>query len=178
MLRWRDVCEDSQLKEFAMPSFDVVSKVDWQEIDNAVNQALKEVTQRYDFKGSETKIEMIDESFVINSADDYKVEACIEVLEGKLAKRGVPLGSLKKEKVEPANGGRSRIKIGVRSGLEPDIAKKIVKDLKGLKLKVQAAIQSDSIRVTGKKRDDLQDCIAVLKEGDWGQPLQYENFRD
>lgn len=161
-----------------MPTFDVVSKVDWQEIDNALNQALKEVGQRYDFKGANTKMELVDESFVIESADDYKVTASVEVLEGKLAKRKVPLGSLKKDNIEPANGGRSRMKIAVRSGLETETAKKIVKDLKKLKLKVQATIQSDSVRISGKKRDDLQECIGHLKEGDWGQPLQYENFRD
>jgi uncharacterized protein YajQ (UPF0234 family) len=161
-----------------MPSFDVVSKVDWQEIDNATNQALREVGQRYDFKGSDTKIEITDGTFLIESDDEYKVKACAEVLEGKLAKRSVPLGALKKEKIEDASGGRARQKIVVRSGLETEIAKKIVKDIKQLKLKVQAAIQGDSLRITGKKRDDLQECIGHLKAGDWGQPLQYENFRD
>ncbi len=161
-----------------MPSFDVVSKVDWHEIDNALQQARKELAQRYDFKGTDTTTELKDEVFVLESADDYKVGAAYEVLLGKLAKRGVPLGALEKGEILPAPGGRARQEIKVRSGVDTETAKKIVKTIKAAKMKVQAAIQSDSVRVSGKKRDDLQEVIAFLKEEDFGLPLQYENFRD
>lgn len=161
-----------------MPSFDVVSKVDWQEVDNALNQANKELLQRYDFKGSDSKIELTDEAFVIESDDEYKVKACVEVLEAKLAKRSVPLGALDRGRIDPSGAGRARQRIGVKAGLESTTCKNIVKDIKTQKLKVQVAIQGDALRVTGKKRDDLQEVIAFLREGDWGQPLQYENFRD
>ncbi len=161
-----------------MPSFDVVSNVDWQEIDNALNQATKEVSQRYDFKGAKTRIELKDGSFVVESADDYKVKAAVEVLESKLARRKVPLGALDRGALEPAGGGRARLAIRIRSGLEQDTGKALVKAMKAAKLKVQAAIQGDSVRVSGKKRDDLQSAIALLKEGSFAQPLQFENYRD
>jgi uncharacterized protein YajQ (UPF0234 family) len=161
-----------------MPTFDVVSKVDWQEVDNALNQANKELGQRYDFKGSDTKIEVKDEAFLVDSDDEYKVKAAVEVLEGKLAKRLVPLGALDRGLVEAAGAGRARQRIGVKAGVEATVAKAIVKDVKARKFKVQVAIQGETLRVTGKKRDDLQEVMAFLREGDWGQPLQYENFRD
>jgi uncharacterized protein YajQ (UPF0234 family) len=161
-----------------MPSFDVVSKVDWHEVDNALQQARKELAQRYDFKGSNTELELKDEVFVLESADDYKVGAAYEVLLGKLAKRSVPLGALEKGEIQPAAGGRARQEIKVRSGVDTETAKRIVKAIKGTKMKVQGAIQSDSVRVSGKKRDDLQEIIALLKEEDFGLPLQFENFRD
>ncbi len=161
-----------------MPSFDVVSKVNWHEIDNALNQASKEVSQRYDFKGSNTTIELSDEKFVIESSDDYKVKASLEVLEGKLAKRKVPLGALERGKIEAASGGRARQEIKVKSGIETELARSLVKAVKTLKLKVQVAIQGDALRVSGKKRDDLQQVIEFLKSEDRGQPLQFENFRD
>lgn len=161
-----------------MPSFDVVSKVNWHEVDNALGQAVKEVGQRYDFKNSDTKLELVDKAFAVESADEFKVNAAVEVLEGKLAKRGVSLRCLDKGKVEPASGARARQKIGIKAGIETDTAKKIVKDVKATKLKVQVAIQADSLRVSGKSKDDLQEAIAFLKKGDYGLPLQFENFRD
>lgn len=161
-----------------MPSFDVVSKVNWHEIDNALQQARKELAQRYDFKGTDTALELKDEVFVLESADDYKVAAAYDVLLSKLARRNVPLGALDKGEVIPAAGGRARQEIKVRSGVDTETAKRIVKTIKGTKMKVQAAIQSDSVRVSGKKRDDLQEVIALLKEEDFGLPLQFENFRD
>jgi uncharacterized protein YajQ (UPF0234 family) len=161
-----------------MPTFDVVSKVNWHEVDNALGQAVKEVTQRYDFKGSDTKMELVEKAFQIESSDDFKVNAAVEVLEGKLAKRGVSLKTLDKGKIETASGGRARQKIGIKAGIEGDKAKAIVKDVKATKLKVQVAIQADSLRVSGKSRDDLQEAIAFLKKGDYGLPLQFENFRD
>lgn len=161
-----------------MPSFDVVSKVNFQEVDNALNQARKEILQRFDFKDTKTSIEVVEQSFVVESTDDFKVKAALEVLEGKLAKRSVPLGALDRGPIEPAAGGRARQHIKIRSGIETELAKSIVKSIKGSKLKVQAAIQGDSVRISGKKRDDLQQVIAQLREGKWDQPLQFENFRD
>ena len=161
-----------------MASFDVVSKVDWHEVDNALDQALREVGQRYDFKGSHTRIERKEGEIEIESADDYKVGAAYEVLQGKLAKRKVPLGALKVGAVEPASGGRARQTIDVRSGVETEIAREIVKKVKATKIKVQVAIQGDSLRVSGKKRDDLQAVMALLRDEDHGQPLQFENLRD
>ncbi len=161
-----------------MPSFDVVSKVDWHEIDNAINQAKKEVSQRYDFKGTNTSIEVSDGALVVESADDFKVKSAYEVLQAKLAKRKVPLGALDAGAVQPASGGRARQEVKVKSGIDTEAARKIVKLIKGTKIKVQAAIQGDSVRVSGKKRDDLQEVITTLKDGDFGQPLQFENMRD
>lgn len=161
-----------------MPSFDVVSKVDWHEVDNAMNQANKELSQRFDFKGSNTKIELKEEAFHIESADDFKVKQAVEVLNGKLAKRKVPLDALDAGEIQPAGGGRSRQEIKVKSGIEEKTAKSIVKAIKAAKIKVQAAIQGDSVRVTGKKRDDLQGVISMLGDESYGQPLQFENFRD
>ncbi len=161
-----------------MPTFDVVSKVNWHEIDNALGQALKEVGQRYDFKGSDTKIELVEKAFQVESSDDFKIKAAVEVLEAKLAKRGVALQCLDKGKIEPASGSRARQKIGIKAGIETDKAKAIVKDVKNTKMKVQVAIQADSLRVSGKSRDELQEAIAFLKKGDYGLPLQFENFRD
>jgi cyclic-di-GMP-binding protein len=161
-----------------MPTFDVVSKVNWHEVDNALGQAVKEVGQRYDFKGSETTIELVDKAFQIESSDEFKINAAVEVLEGKLAKRGVALACLDKGKIEPASGSRVRQKIGIKAGIETETAKKIVKDVKATKMKVQVAIQADSLRVSGKQRDDLQEAIAFLKKGSYGLPLQFENFRD
>lgn len=161
-----------------MASFDVVSNVDWHEVDNALNQAGKEVSQRYDFKGTDTSIQLKDGCLVIESADDYKVKAAVEVLEAKLARRKVPLGALDPGEVEPAAGGRARQSIRIRSGLEQDTGRALVKVIKEAKLKVQASIQGESVRVSGKKRDDLQTVISLLKEKKFAQPLQFENYRD
>ncbi len=161
-----------------MPSFDVVSKINWHEVDNALGQTVKEVSQRFDFKDSATKVELVEKAFQIESADDFRVKAALEVLEGKLAKRGVALTALDRGPIEPAGGSRARQKIKIKAGIETDTAKKIVKDIKNTKMKVQVAIQGDALRVSGKARDDLQEAIAFLKKGDYGLPLQYENFRD
>jgi uncharacterized protein YajQ (UPF0234 family) len=161
-----------------MPSFDVVSKVNWNEIDNALNQSNKELAQRFDFKGSNSSIELKEECFIVESTDDFKVKQAVDVLHGKLAKRKVPLEALDAAPIEPAAGGRARQSIKIRSGIDETTAKAIVKSIKGTKIKVQAAIQGDTVRVTGKKRDDLQEVITHLRDGDFGQPLQFENFRD
>ena len=161
-----------------MPAFDVVSKVNQQEIDNAVNQTRKEVAQRYDFKGTNTTIELESSELRITSQDDFKVKAAVDVLQSKLAKRSVPLKALAYGNIEPAAGGRAKQTITVRQGIDADKARQIVKRIKDLKLKVQAQIQGEQVRVTGKKRDDLQAVIQMLKQEDLDLPLQFENYRD
>lgn len=161
-----------------MPSFDVVSRIDLQEVDNALNQTRKEVAQRYDLKDSKTEIAWDQKEIVITSADDFKVKAVVDVLQSKLAKRNIPLKNLEYGVVEPALGGRSRQKITVQQGIETEKAREIVKFIKGSGVKVQAQINDDEVRVTGKKRDDLQDVIAKLRGADLGLALQFVNFRD
>jgi uncharacterized protein YajQ (UPF0234 family) len=161
-----------------MPSFDVVSKVAMNEVDNALNQANKELGQRFDFRGTNTSIKLAEQVMTVESADEFKLKAAVEVVREKLAKRKVPLEALDSGKIEPASSGRARQQITIRSGIDGEVAKKIVKHIKDTKLKVQAAIQGDSVRVSGKNRDDLQETIAKLREGNFGQPLQFENFRD
>jgi uncharacterized protein YajQ (UPF0234 family) len=161
-----------------MPSFDVVSKVDRQEVDNAVNQARKEVAQRYDFKGSKTEIALEQDTIRVLSDDDYKVKAVVDVLQSKLVRRGIALKALVYGAVEPAAGGLAKQTITVQQGVDQDKARKIVKLIKDTKIKVQVQIQADQLRVSGKKRDDLQAVIAMLREQDLDLPLQFENFRD
>lgn len=161
-----------------MPSFDVVSRVDLQEIDNAVNQARKELGQRYDFKGTDTEVELSESEVKIVSADEYKVKAATEVVESKLVRRGISLKSVSKGEVEPAAGGRARLKLDIQQGISTEKGKAIVKRIKDAKLKVQAQIQDDQVRVTGKKRDDLQAVIQLLKDADFGLALQFVNMRD
>jgi uncharacterized protein YajQ (UPF0234 family) len=161
-----------------MPSFDVVSQVDMQEVDNALNQARKELEQRYDFKDSRTEITLDKDGLTINSTDDFKVKAALDILQSKLVRRNVPLKSLLPGKIEPAGGGRSKQSIKIQQGIDADKARAIVKAVKDAKLKVQSAVQGDQVRVTGKKRDDLQAAIALLRQEDFGLPLQFINFRD
>ncbi len=161
-----------------MPSFDVVSKVDMQEVDNAVNQARKEIGQRYDFKGSRTEIEKEDGALKIISDDEYKVNAVVDVLESKLVKRGVSLKSLTYGRVEPGPNGRSKKSITLEQGIDDDKARRITKRIKESKLKVQAQIQADQVRITGKSRDDLQEAIQLLKREELDFPVQFVNFRD
>jgi uncharacterized protein YajQ (UPF0234 family) len=161
-----------------MPSFDIVSTVDMQEVANAVQQTKREVEQRYDFKGSNTEIEHEDGGIKITSSDDYKVQAVVDVLQSKMVKRGIDLKFLEYEKVEPAAGGRARQLVKLQQGLDKEAAKEVVKRIKAEKLKVQAQIQDDQVRVSGKKRDDLQDVISLLKGAGFRRPLQYVNMRD
>jgi uncharacterized protein YajQ (UPF0234 family) len=161
-----------------MPTFDVVSQVDMQEVDNAVNQARKEVDQRYDFKQTNTEIALEKNEIRIVSSDDYKVKAVGEVLQAKMVRRQVPAKSLTFGKVEPASGGRARQTITVQQGIETEKARQIVKIVKDSKLRVQAQIQADQVRVTGKNRDDLQRVIQLLKQQDLDIALQFTNFRD
>ncbi|HUI25112.1 MAG TPA: YajQ family cyclic di-GMP-binding protein [Candidatus Kryptonia bacterium] len=161
-----------------MPSFDAVSQVDRQEIENALNQARKEISQRYDFKDTKTTIDLEEDEIHINSVDDFKVKATVEVLQEKLARRHVPLKALIYGPIEPAAGGRAKQTITVQQGIATEKARDIVKTIKDAKLKVQAQIQADQVRVSGKKRDDLQAAIALLKQHDFGLPLQFVNFRE
>lgn len=160
-----------------MPSFDIVSEVDQHEVNNAVDQANREIGARFDFKGSDASIEYADNALKLEAQNEFQVDQMRDILEKKLAKRGIDLGALKPDKVEES-GTRARQKIEVRQGIDQDTGRKIVKLVKESKLKVQASIQGDQLRVTGKKRDDLQDAIALLRKSDVGLPLQYQNFRD
>lgn len=162
-----------------MPSFDVVSKVDWAEVTNALTQAQKEVAQRFDFKGTETELERTAEGIVVRSSAEERAEAAIGVLEEKLVRRKVSLKHLDRGKPEKGPKGSTRILIKVKEGIEPDKARQIVKLLKDSKLKVQAAIQEQTVRVSGKKRDDLQAAIQLLRGAqDLDLDLQFINFRD
>lgn len=161
-----------------MPSFDVVSEIDTQEIDNAVNQAMKEIGQRYDFRGSKCTLKFDEKDIKLEADDDYKATAVLDILRTKCAKRGIDLKSLDIGKFDQASGGSVRCTIGLKQGIPTDEAKKINKAIKERKLKVQSQIQGDQLRVTGKKRDDLQDVIAFLKEESFDLPLQFTNFRD
>ena len=162
-----------------MPSFDIVSKVELPDIDNALQSAMREIGQRYDFKGSECSIERTDDNtLIIRADDDYKLGQVQELLRGHMAKRKVDVGTLDFKEPEKAFGNSLRQTVAIKQGVERDLAQKIIKTIKGSKVKVQVAIQGDELRVTGKKRDDLQEAIAVVKESKLEQPLQYVNFRD
>lgn len=161
-----------------MPSFDVVSQVDQHELRNAVDQANREIGNRFDFKGSDARVEQQDEKLVIHADDEFKVGQVRDLLQLKLTKRSIDLGCLEFAKVESLGGTKARQEITVRQGIAADIAKKIVKAIKDAKLKVQAAIQGEEVRVSGKSRDDLQAAIALLRKQDVGLPLQFINFRD
>ncbi|HMB52921.1 MAG TPA: YajQ family cyclic di-GMP-binding protein [Thermoanaerobaculia bacterium] len=158
-------------------SFDIVSSVDFQEVRNAVDQARREVTTRYDLKNANADVILEGEEITVESSDDFTVSQALDVLQTKLVRRGVDLKSLRPEKVEPASGGRARQKIAFQDGIPIDTAKKIVAAIKKQKIKVQASIQGDSVRVSGKKRDDLQAVIAHLKTLDLDVPLTYKNYR-
>ncbi len=159
-------------------SFDIVSKVDLQEVSNAMQQALKEIHQRYDLKDSHSNIEMEGkEAIVLTSADDYKLKAVNDVFQGKLVKRGVPLKGLTYGKIEPAASSTVRQKITLQQGIPTEKAKEIVKAIKDSKKKAQASIQGDFVRVTSKDRDTLQEIIAMLRGKDFGIDMQFTNYR-
>jgi len=161
-----------------MPSFDVVSKVNLMELDNALNTAAKELAQRYDFRGTNTSIERTEEGITIRSSDEPHAAAALTVLRERMAKRNVSQRCLDPKDVEPAGGQTVRQLIIVKQGIETETAKKIVKALKDAKIKVQAQIQGDELRVTGKNRDDLQSAIHLIRTNDFGIDLQFVNFRD
>lgn len=163
-----------------MPSFDIVSEVNQVEVHNAVDQANKEVTNRFDFKGSDARVELDEKekSLTLYADDDFKLGQVRDVLTGKLAKRGVDVRSLQAGDSEKVSGNKVKQNITVRQGVEQDLAKKIVKLMKDSKLKVQASIQGDAVRVSGGKKDTLQDAIALVRKSITDFPLQYKNFRD
>jgi len=159
-------------------SFDIVSKVDLQEVSNAIQQALKEVHTRYDLKDSKSDIQMDGkEALVLTSADDFKLKAVNDVLQSKLVKRGVPLKALTYGTIEEAAGSTVRQRITMQQGIPIEKAREIVKLIKNSKKKVQAAIQGDLVRVSGKDRDTLQDIIAMLRQSDFGIDMQFTNYR-
>jgi uncharacterized protein YajQ (UPF0234 family) len=159
-------------------SFDIVSKVDLQEVVNAIQQALKEIHTRYDLKDSKSNIELEGkEAIVLSSADEFKLKAVNDVLQGKLVKRGVPLKALTYGKIEDAAGSTVRQRVTMQQGIPTEKAREIVKAIKDSKKKVQAAIQGDLVRVSGKDRDTLQDIIALLRNRDFGIDMQFTNYR-
>ncbi|MDO7787458.1 YajQ family cyclic di-GMP-binding protein [Desulforamulus aquiferis] len=159
-------------------SFDIVSKVDMQEILNAVNQATREIENRFDFKGSKSSISFEgNPEITLVSDDDFKLRNVIDILEGKMVKRGINLKALRYGKVEPAASNTVKQVITLVQGIEQDIAKKIVKRIKDSKVKVQASVQGDQVRVSGKNRDDLQSAINVIKEMDLNIPVEFTNYR-
>jgi len=160
-----------------MPTFDTVSEVDLQEVTNAVDQANREVGNRYDFKGSSAKIERSDDQLTIRADSEFQLDQVKDILHRTLAKRSIDLGSLEEGKLE-ITINQTHQTLTVRQGISQEIARKIVKLVKDAKLKVQVSIQGDKVRVSGKKRDDLQNVIALLKEAPIDLPLQYINFRD
>lgn len=160
-----------------MPSFDVVSDFDAHEATNAIDQANREVNTRFDFKGTGSKYEFDGQVISLTSQSDFQLKQMIDILHQKLSKRGIDIGCLEEREPE-FNGNEARQSVLMRKGIESDLARKLVKVIKASKIKVQSAIQGDQLRVSGKKRDDLQDVIALLRDYDAGIPLQYENFRD
>lgn len=161
-----------------MPSFDTVSEIDHHELSNAVDQANKEVTSRFDFKGTNSKFELNENTVTLLTESEFQLEQMYDMLTNKLTKRGIDIVCLERQTPD-IQLKTAKQAVTVREGLDTALAKKIVKLIKDKKLKVQAAIQGDSVRVTGKKRDDLQEVMALLKaESDLGMPLQFKNFRD
>jgi uncharacterized protein YajQ (UPF0234 family) len=161
-----------------MPSFDIVSEVNQVEVRNAVDQANKEIGTRFDFKGSDSRIEIAEKALTLFADDDFKLKQVADVVTAKLAKRGIDLRSLKTGDPEKISGNKMKQLLTVRTGVEQELAKKVVKLMKESRLKVQASIQGDSVRVSGAKRDDLQEAIALVKKSITDYPLQYQNFRD
>ncbi len=160
-----------------MPSFDVVSEVDLQEVRNATDQANREVGTRYDFKGSDASFKLDDAVINLQAQSEFQLEQMMDILRQKLTKRSVDISCMDIAKPETANN-RARQAVTIRQGVDMDTARRIVKEIKAAKIKVQAQIQGEQVRVSGKNRDDLQATIALIKKGAFGLPLQYINFRD
>ena len=161
-----------------MPSFDIVSEVNQVEVRNALDQANREISTRFDFKGSDARVEYDGKALTLFADDDFKLKQVTDILLGKLAKRQVDIRALDYAGVEKISGSKVKQAVTVRTGVAQDLAKKIVKLVKDSKLKVQAAIQGDAVRVSGGKRDDLQSAIALVRKSITDYPLQYQNFRD
>lgn len=160
-----------------MPSFDIVSEVDMHEVTNAVDQTNRETTNRFDFKGINASVRQTDTGLVLESENDFQIRQMLDILHKKIAKRGIEIAALSEGEVETSLN-KATLAVTIRQGIDQDSAKRLVKLIKGAKLKVQASIQGDKVRVSGKKRDDLQETISLLKESGAGLPLQYINFRD
>ena len=161
-----------------MPSFDIVSEADQVEVNNAIDQTNKEVSTRFDFKGSDARVEHKEKVLTLHADDDFKLSQITDILTGKLTKRGVDIRSLKYGDVEKVSGNKVKQTITVHTGVEQELSKKIVKILKDSKLKVQGSIQGDAVRVSSAKRDELQNAIALVKKSITDFPLQFNNFRD
>lgn len=158
-------------------SFDIVSKTDYAEVTNAINQTVKEVSQRFDFKGSKATVEMQGKDLLLTAEDDTKLRNMNDIFQGKLLKRGISLKALEYEKIEAAAGGTVRQVVKIQQGIPIDKAKEVVKFIKDEKLKVQASIQGETVRVSGKDRDTLQEVIAALKGKDFGIDMTFDNYR-
>ena len=161
-----------------MPSFDIVSEVDKQEIRNALDQVNKEVSTRFDFKGSDARVEQADYKLTVFADDEFKLSQVLDILMAKLAKRGVDVRCLDKGEAEKISGNKVKQQITVKTGVETELAKKIIRLVKDSKLKVQGSIQGDAVRVTGTKRDILQEAIQLIKKSISEFPLQFQNFRE
>lgn len=160
-----------------MPSFDVVSEIDKHELSNAVDQSNREITNRFDFKGSDANIEIKGQELVLTAESEFQIKQMIDILHNKMAKRGIDILALKAGEIEEV-GRKAILKIALQEGVDADLGRKIVKLMKQKKIKIQTAIQGDQIRISGKKRDDLQSCIQDIKQADFNVPLQFTNFRD
>ena len=160
-----------------MPSFDVVSEIDQHELTNAIDQANREISNRFDFKGTNSKVELVENSLTIISSSEFQVKQIHDILESKIVKRSIDIRCLEYGDIVE-NNKEAQQSVAIKKGVDTELARKIVKMIKGSKLKVQAAIQGDQVRITGKKRDDLQETITAIKEAKFELPLQYINFRD
>lgn len=158
-------------------SFDIVSEIEMQEMDNAINQTRKEISQRYDFKGTIAEIDFNNEELKVHAQDEFKLESIMEILKGKMVKRGISPKFLDIQKLEPASNGTVRQVIKIKKGIQKEKAKEIVQDIKNSKIKVQGQIMDDVVRVSGKDKDDLQAVIQLVKGKDYGVELQFTNYR-
>lgn len=158
-------------------SFDIVSKTDYAEVANALNQTSKEISQRFDFKGSKASVELQDKELLLTAEDDTKLRNMNDILQGKLIKRGISLKALDYQKAEPAAGGTVRQIVKIQQGIPIEKAKEVVKFIRDTKMKVQASIQCETVRISGKDRDTLQEVIAALKAKDFGIDMQFDNYR-
>lgn len=161
-----------------MPTFDIVSEVDKQEVRNAVDQANKEISTRFDFKGSDARVDQADLQLTVFADDEFKLEQILDILRTKLTKRAIDVRCLEKGSIEKISGNKVKQVITIKTGIETELAKKIVKYIKDSKLKVQASIQGDAVRVSGAKKDVLQEAIQLVRKMIDNFPLQFQNFRD
>lgn len=162
-----------------MPSFDVVSEINQHELDNAIDQANREINNRYDFKGSDARVDQNhqDSNLLLEAESEFQIEQMMDILLKKMAKRGIDVRCIERGRLSE-KGRRVTLGVDVKQGIDSDTAKRMVKSVKDTKLKVQATIQGDKLRISGKSRDDLQRIMAFLREDNWGRPLQFENMRD